>query len=154
MPTRSTEQDFWSRLKKAENGCLEFCGCRSSDGYGRLIFQGRKISAHRLAYELAVGQIPEGMAVCHKCDNPACANPDHLFLGTQLENIADRVRKGRDGDHRGTANGRSKLKECDAIRIRQLHASGEFTKAEIAKQYGVSDVLVGLVVRNRIWTHV
>lgn len=154
MPKRSTEKHFWGRLNKTETGCWEFSGSRCSDGYGRLIFQGRKLTAHRLAYELAHGQIPDGMAVCHRCDNPSCANPDHLFLGTQRENIADRVRKGRNGNHKGTRNGRAKLSEIDVIDIRRLHSSGNVTKAELANKYCVSDVLIGLVVRKKAWSHV
>lgn len=154
MPVKSTEEDFWSKFEKHENGCWEFSGYRSEDGYGLLTFHGRSEKAHRLAYKLAIGPIQRGLVVCHKCDNPACGNPQHLFIGTQLDNIADRVNKKRDGDHKGIKNGRAKLREEDVLKIRKSYSAGRSTKADIAAKYGVSDVLIGLIVRRKAWRHV
>lgn len=154
MPVRSTEKDFWNKLEKLENGCWEFSGYKSKDGYGLLTFHGRPERAHRLSYKLSVGEIPRGLVVCHRCDNPACGNPEHLFIGTQSDNIADRVNKKRDGDHKGIKNGRAKLRENDVVEIRKYYAAGGSTKADIAVRYGVTDVLVGMIVRRKIWRHV
>lgn len=154
MPKRSTTESFWKRLTKTDSGCWEFSGCKSSDGYGRLIFQGRKLSAHRLAYELTEGAIPDGMAICHKCDNPPCCNPDHLFLGTQADNVADRVAKGREGYRKGEKNGRAKLTDALVIDIRQKLSAGTRTKADIGREYCVSEVLIGMIARRKVWTHV
>ncbi len=74
--------------------CWEFDG-NISHGYGRLTVDGKRVLAHRYSYEKFVGPILEGLMVCHKCDNPPCVNPDHLFLGTQLDNIRDCIAKGR-----------------------------------------------------------
>lgn len=80
-------------VRKGE--CIEFTGTSTKDGYGRPSVNGRQYYMHRLAYEAAFGAIPDGLHVCHHCDNPPCINPKHLFLGTNRDNIADRVRKGR-----------------------------------------------------------
>lgn len=77
------------------DGCWEWCGSRVGAGYGRLIVEGQAIGAHRLAYEVFVGPIPDGLWVLHHCDNPPCVNPDHLFLGTALDNTRDMLAKGR-----------------------------------------------------------
>lgn len=83
---------FWSRTRPAENGCIEWAGCVDSFGYGRV---GRgQIPAHRVSYMLTKGEIGDYL-VCHSCDNPRCVNPDHLWLGTQTDNMRDMVRKGR-----------------------------------------------------------
>ena len=151
---RSTNDYFWARCEKKENGCWVWVGATLPDGYGILSFKGKSHRAHRLSYSLAVWEIPVGVSVCHKCDNPACINPDHLFLGTQADNVHDCVRKGRRASKKGTNNGRSKLSEKDVKRIRKIFAEGKKNKTEISKLFGVSDTLIGLIVRRKSWPHV
>ena len=99
------EDRFWSKVRKADgDGCWEWMGARVKTGYGQI---GRSrtrqlIATHRLSWELYRGAIPSGLCVCHRCDNPRCVRPDHLFLGTQADNIHDMVAKGR---HRKSRNG-------------------------------------------------
>ncbi|KKL76482.1 hypothetical protein LCGC14_2044430 [marine sediment metagenome] len=139
------------RLRLGPNGCLEFQGFRNPKGYGR-IAQGpgekpRIVNAHRVAWEAAFGPIPDGMDVLHSCDNPPCCNPEHLFLGTNDDNVADRSAKGRGGDHTGENNGRSKLtrEKVAAIRAdtRTLHA--------IAADYGVGHTTIYKAKSGETW---
>ena len=93
----STPADFWARVERG-SGCWPFQGARTAPGWhGSVTYHGRRIVAHRLAWTLARGPIPAGLLVLHRCDNPPCCNPDHLYLGTQRENMRDAAAKGRTG---------------------------------------------------------
>jgi hypothetical protein len=121
-------------------------------GYGTIWHGERKMKmrAHRYAYELAYGPIPDDLCVCHRCDNRACVNPAHLFLGTRADNLADMRQKGRGA--KGAEHGRSKLTEEQVLGIREAAAAGEFQPA-IAERFGVSRETVNLIHNRKIWTH-
>lgn len=124
---------FWTSLLESDtDDCIEYPGYRNQSGYGlvRLRRPRRNVSAHRLAYERAIGAIPKQMNVCHHCDNPPCCNPRHLFLGTQRDNLQDASRKGR-------VLGPRKLTETDLLKVRQLLDQG-LTHSAISKKFNVS----------------
>jgi hypothetical protein len=86
---------LFGRCEWQPNGCLQYQGSRNNSGYGNLYHRGRNIMAHRAAFDLCCDEIPDGMFVCHACDRPSCVAPSHLWLGTPLDNVRDKIRKGR-----------------------------------------------------------
>lgn len=125
------------------SSCWEWKGHRSSKGYG---YFGREKRAHRISWEIYHGPIPDNLHVLHRCDNPPCVNPAHLFLGTNIDNIADREQKGRGAafrEHRST----TKLTRQQVLSIR---ADPRF-QADIAADYGVSRSAVSLIKLNKRW---
>lgn len=129
-------------------GCWLWSGCDNGQGYGALTFRQEHYMAHRLAYQRAKGEIPDALCVCHRCDTPACCNPEHLFLGTRGENNHDTKRKGRvpHGERRAFA----KLKDRDIPAIRADPRS----LAKVAADYGVSVKTIQKVVNRVRWKHV
>ena len=151
-----------------ETPCLEWTAGRDRDGYGQAWQNGKGIRAHRLAWELERGKIPAGAQVLHECDNPPCVNHEHLFLGTNADNMADRDAKGRQvcarGDahylrihpelaSRGEDNGAAKLTEGSVIAIMQLRAEG-WSLRKIAAKFGVRYTHVSDIVNRKFWKHV
>ena len=129
-------------------GCAIFTNAWDRHGYGKAAMWGKNFTAHRLSYELAFGPIPDGLLVCHKCDNRACVEPTHLFLGTSADNQADMVSKGRSA--RGERNAKAKLTP-DAVRdIRK--SCGKH--AVLAEQFGVCESLISMVKTGALWGHV
>lgn len=112
--------------------------------------------AHRWSYEKFVGPIPDGLYVCHKCDNPSCVRPDHLFVGTQDDNMKDMVRKGRQNNPLGESNGRAKLTEDDVryIRLNYKKMDKVHGARAMGRRYGVVPATITEVVARRKWTHV
>lgn len=123
-------------------------------GYGRISKNGRPVSAHRLSYELHKGEIPEGLHVCHTCDNRSCVNPDHLFAGTQQDNMDDMVKKGRWGgaDQKGEMHSSVKLTEPDVLEIREL--AGTMTQRKIADKFNVGFVQISRIISRDRWSHI
>jgi hypothetical protein len=130
-------------------GCWNWIMQKDRKGYGKIGYCGTPRGAHRVSYELHCGEIPKGMHVLHRCDNPSCMNPAHLFLGSNAVNMADRNAKGR--QQRGSNHGLAKLAEDDAIAIRT--ATG-ITLRGLAERYGVCLTTVKNIRSGKIWTHV
>jgi transcriptional regulator len=135
------------RLKENQSSrCWEFQGS-CIDGYGQIKLNGKMYRAHRLAYSLFVGEIPDGLVVCHKCDNPPCCNPNHLFLGSRIENIADRVKKGRCA--KGSKLPSYKITDEVRLRIYDLRNQG-LTQEQIGKEIGTSHATISRVLSKKI----
>jgi hypothetical protein len=144
------EQRFWNKVKKTD-GCWNWTAARCRS-YGIFAPDGKvPTGAHRVSWRLAFGEIPDGLFVLHKCDNPLCVRPDHLFLGTQSDNIKDKVNKGR--QQRGSGAGGAKLTERDVMEIKARALRGEKTRA-LADYYGVSFGNVWMILTGKTWTHV
>jgi hypothetical protein len=158
-PRAPLAQRFWPKVQQSEDGCWLWTGTRDRAGYGRFHVSEEEHSkpAHRVSYELAYGPIPDGLHICHRCDNPPCVRPDHLFAGTRSENIRDAVQKGRKGRPPNMTIGedhpQSRLTTPQVVEIRQLSQQG-LTAPQIAVRYGVSPGTVLDVIRRRTWRHV
>jgi uncharacterized protein YbaR (Trm112 family) len=150
----SLEDTFWSYVDK-RGSCWIWLGGVDKDDYGdfRWRINGER-KTHRLSYTLAHGAIPKGMLVCHSCDNPRCVNPSHLFLGTPKDNTQDMHRKGRAPVRKGMAVPASKLTEQQVREIRTLYATGEYSQAQLAETYGLSQGSIGDLIRRVTWKHI
>ena len=133
MPRPSTPLSEKLKNYKVINNCWIWQGSKLSDGYGMICYQYKTLRAHRVSYEFHKGPIGDKV-VCHQCDNPLCINPDHLFLGTQLDNIKDMMAKGRHSNHKGWA-GQPKAK-LDAEKVRFIRKS-TLSYAELGRMFGV-----------------
>ena len=143
---------YWEKVDvRGEDECWIWVAAQAGNGYGTFRAAGRMTYAHRLAWQLANGPIPEGMCVCHKCDRPGCQNPAHLWLGTIAENQHDMAEKKRGGVARGVRNGRAKLTRRDVREIRDLYATGEHMQKTLADQFGVAKVTIWHIVHHESW---
>lgn len=149
----SVECKFWSLVEKSD-GCWNWNGNFSTWGYGRLWAQGISMPVHRLSYFLENGTIPEGLLVCHRCDNKKCVRPSHLFLGTHNDNSDDKIKKGRAVYAKGEQKGNHKLTNLKVVEMRQLYSFGGITQREIAKLFKVSKSTSGTVLKGTSWKHV
>lgn len=152
---RSLEERFWSKVQKTD-ACWQWIGCHARGGYGSIKHKGRVLQAHRVAYELQCGPIPDGMDVCHHCDNASCVRGDHLFAGTHTENMHDMLAKGRGqaSRNRGAMNPQAKLTDDVVLHIRQWYASGRISQRRLALEYGIRQQTVSEVVSGHLWKHV
>lgn len=146
---------FQKHVKISESGCHEWISSLNNTGYGRFELNGKTHSAHRIAWELANGPIPEGMCVLHHCDNRRCVNPKHLFLGSLSDNALDAVAKGRIVSPKlgGENHPMVKLTKEKVLEIRASHTKGE-TQKDIAVRHNISQTHVSSIVRRKTWKHI
>lgn len=143
---------FWDKVEVLEpDDCWEWQAGKNR-GYGHFRLRGRNLYAHRVAWEITAGPIPDGLDVCHHCDNPACVNFAHLFLGDAAANMADRDAKGRGA--RGERMGSSKLTEAEVKKIRRTWRSAQKTYQELAEEYGLHHTAVRDIVLGLSWSHI
>lgn len=146
--TDTLEQRIRSGSRRVPSGCIEWVKGCNQFGYGYLNFRGISYRVHRAAFELAHGQIPDGMVVCHRCDNRRCLNVEHLFLGTGLDNMRDMTAKGR--QLHGERHHSARITAATAAEIRRNFRSG-IGRPVIAQSLGVSYDVVYRVTTNRSW---
>lgn len=182
--TDVTMERFWSLVEKGSSDeCWAWRGPRDAAGYGRFRVANRPEVAHRVAYTHAIGPIPRGLFGCHRCDNPSCVNPAHIFIGTSQDNFNDMRRKGRaasaaNGKHgsvtcpesiprgdshylrmhpekvaRGSANPNAVLDEAQVLSIRELAVSG-VSRRRLSALFGAAKVTIDRIVNGKSWRHV
>lgn len=155
---KSTEERFWSKVQKSADpdGCWIWTGARKSDGYGLFLYENRCTGAHRIAYLLTTGTLPD-LLICHHCDNPPCVNPRHLFAGTDKDNYLDSRSKGRDrpveGGIRGDRSPVSKVTSDQVREIRRLYFVDRISQHRIARQFSITQTQVGHITRRVAWSH-
>lgn len=156
----SQEDRFWQKVNRGTpHECWEWTAARYPSGYGKLAVNQRVVSAHRYSWVLHNGPIPagpgaHGWCVCHRCDNKRCVNPNHLFLGTHADNMADKAAKGQVGALSGERHHGSKLTDDIVRKIRRRYDEGGVTQTALAAEFGVWPGTINYVVRRQRWTHV
>lgn len=140
---------------KEEGGCLIWIGGKTVNKipYGMFYVEGKMVLAHRFSYEYHKGKIPKGLQVCHSCDKSLCVNPNHLWVGTQKQNVQDMIKKGRRvvGDNRGEKHGRSKLTWDAVHKIRHLYKRRIVTQKYLANKFGITRGNIGFILKEKTW---
>lgn len=156
----TTEQitRFNSNIVKPHNphDCWEWTGYTNGTGYGRMRVMGRKILAHRISWELHNQRdIPDGLCVLHTCDNRKCVNPEHLWLGTYLDNAQDKETKGRGNQPKGMAQRKAKLTDEQVLEIRRRYVkhSKDNNTRTLGKEFGVYPSQIAYIVARKVWKH-
>lgn len=148
---------FWPKVDKSmgQDSCWWWLGAKGKQDYGNWYAQGKYLRAHRAAYEIVYGEIPDGAVVCHTCDNPSCVNPRHLVLGTQKQNLNDMTRKGRRSKKgaKGEANAKAKLTEHQVRAIRAEYAAG-IKPRELKAKYPIKDSALWGILSGKTWQHI
>ena len=151
---KSTEERFLEKMQRMDHDeCWLWVSTKDKDGYGIFKLDGRDVKAHRVSWQLSKGSIPPKFLVLHKCDNPSCVNPNHLFLGTPMDNMQDKIKKGRAVYSRGSQLPQAKLLERDVLEIRSIYDKGGMTRNQLASEYGVSTTNISMIVNFRTWKH-
>ncbi len=152
---KTIEQRYPDRIKVGlPNECWEWQASKNKDGYGQVWIEQKLVRTHRLSYHLAHPDwlIDSEEQVLHKCDNPPCCNPNHLFPGTQLDNIRDRDKKNRQARQKGESCGRAKLTELEVWKVFEMKSSG-LSGREIARQTGMSNQHISRILTKKAWNH-
>lgn len=152
----STQDRFWLYVnRKGEDDCWEWTGGKDTFGYGMFTLKRGKansLRAHRFSYEMVYGNIPSGMFVCHKCDNPGCVNPNHLFLGTAFDNNLDRDRKGRQVAYKGENHPSAKLNKHKIFEMKYKRKLYKYSYRKLGELFGVSASTTQRALNGITWS--
>lgn len=143
---------FLKKTKKVSSGCIVWIKCKDKDGYGNTTYKGKQIRAHRLSFKLFNGYLKRNLCVCHKCDNPSCVNPYHLFLATNRQNTKDRYLKNRSAI--GERISSSKLNIKKVKEIRNKYIPKKYSIRKLAREYNVCYATMRELLINKNWKHV
>jgi hypothetical protein len=146
-------QRIAARSEVVQSGCREWKAGKSKAGYGQLRSGGKVVYAHRASFELAYGPLAPGQFVCHKCDNPACVEPSHLFAGTQADNMKDCAKKGRTALNSGEQSGKAKLTDAAAVEIYRRRQAGE-SNHKLAREFHIDPTVVSRIGNGLAWAHI
>lgn len=145
---------FWAKVSRSSpDQCWPWTAARYWHGYGKIGIDGKTAYAHRIVWAMTRGPIPSGLDVLHRCDNPPCVNPAHLFLGDHSDNMRDRVQKGRNNPPQGSRNGIAKFTEDGVLKIRERWRNGEQING-LAREFGVMPSTIRTIVTYKRWKHV
>ena len=148
-------KEFWNKVDICgEDDCWNWTAGKIPAGYGAFAIGRKNIGTHRLAYEYSVGKIPDGMFVCHRCDNKSCCNPNHLFLGTNSDNMNDMYKKGYGPNNKGENNGKHKLTSDEVKNIVFLKRTQHLFDKVIANKFNISESIVSRIISGAIWSSV
>ena len=147
---KTPEERFWEKVAKTDT-CWLWAAGKDKYGYGAFWVAGKTVKAHRFSWEMHFGAIPAIACVLHICDTPLCINPGHLFLGSNADNMADKVAKGRQARLAGEASGASILTALNVAEIRALYATGLYYQRELSVKFGVRRQHISLIVLNKHW---
>lgn len=159
LPTKSLNERFWEKVKKTST-CWLWKASVNTQGYGQIMIDKKPRGSHRVSWELAHGSIPNNLWVLHKCDNPPCVNPDHLYLGTAKDNADDMISRNRQNNVRpknpaiGSRHGRSKLIESEVIEIRNRYKTKNISQRKLAKEFNISQAAILSIIHRRGWRHI
>lgn len=146
------KEDFFTNVQLGtKNECWIWLAGKTGLGYGQYILNGKVLYAHRVSWMLKNGDIPKGLHVLHRCDNPKCVNPNHLYVGTHQQNMNDKKMRGRNPGLKGELSPKAKLTWEQVREMRILYSKGNISHRELAKKFGISNRMVSAIIRKDCW---